>query len=381
MKDDRKLYYSCFYAFLYCGIIMMMIGSALPDVSFAYNLSHSMSGALLSCYSFGNLASGVFWAFIALYLGQKLAIVILALLVVMGLSALALTHLNVILFAACLVIGLGRGSMVSFTQRTINIFTNGDPEIIGRLHATFAAGAIISPLIFSALRVIDWRAGIIFAAVMGLIALITFASIKDYSLLEGSNSDNNNNKSLEFLRNKGFLIIAALMFLYLCCEFALNGWLVTYMHYKNMTLRYAHLMAALLWVVMLIGRLSCARLAKFVSQKDIMLYSSIGAAIFFSCMLACDNEITIALSVACLGLCMAGISPIIYSSSAPYTNKYNLAMGVLFTLGCTGGTLMPFVTGLVAEYYGFDGGMSAILVTFVLLIIFAIINKNWRHEA
>ena len=42
---------------------------------------------------------------------------------------------------------------------------------------------------------------------------------------------------------------------------------------------------------------------------------------------------------------------------------------------------MPFVTGLVAEFYGFDGGMSAILITFVLLIIFTVINKNWRHEA
>lgn len=378
MKNTR-LYYSCFYAFLYCGIIMMTIGSALPDVSSAYNLSHSMSGALLSCYSFGNLASGVFWAFIALYLGQKYAIVLLALLVVMGLSALALTHLHVILFAACVLIGLGRGSMVSFTQRTINIFTNGDPRVIGALHAVFAAGAIIAPLIFSALRVIDWRAGIIFAAVLGLIALIIFALIKDYSLLEAKTG--NNNKSLAFLKNKGFMIIACLMFLYLCCEFALNGWLVTYMHHKNMTLRYAHLMAALLWVVMLIGRLSCVYIAKFVSQKNIMLYSSIGAAVFFACMLSCEHEISIAVSVACLGLCMAGISPIIYSSSAPYTNKYNLAMGVLFTIGCTGGTLMPFVTGLVAELYGFDGGMSAILVTFILLIIFALINKNWRHEA
>ncbi|MBQ9595103.1 MAG: hypothetical protein IJR35_04520, partial [Synergistaceae bacterium] len=80
-------------------------------------------------------------------------------------------------------------------------------------------------------------------------------------------------------------------------------------------------------------------------------------------------------------LCMSGISPIIYSSSAPYTNKFPLAMGILFSIGCTGGALMPFVTGLIAEFYGFDGGMSAILVTFVLLIIFAIINKNWRHEA
>ena len=365
---------------MYCGIIMMTIGSALPDISSAYNLSHSMSGTLLSCYSLGNLASGIFWAFLALYLGQKAAIIILALLVFLGLSAVATSHLHIILFIACALIGLGRGSMVSFSQRTINIFTNGEPKTIGILHATFAAGAIIAPLIFSSLRVISWQTGILFVAFLGLIAVIIFASIRDYSLLDGSKSGNDN-KSLAFLRNKGFMIIAALMFLYLCCEFAVNGWLVTYMHHKNMTLRYSHLMAALLWVVMLIGRLLCVWLAKFVSQKNIMLYLSAGAAIFFAFMLISDGEILIALSVACLGLCMSGISPIIYSASAPYTNKFPLAMGILFSIGCIGGALMPFVTGLIAEFYGFDGGMSAILVTFVLLIIFAIINKNWRHEA
>ena len=97
-------------------------------------------------------------------------------------------------------------------------------------------------------------------------------------------------------------------------------------------------------------------------------------------MLVSEGEVFIALSVACLGLCMAGISPIIYASSAPYTNKFPLAMGVLFTIGCMGGTLMPLVTGIIADLYGFDGGMSAILVTFGLLIIFALINKNWTHE-
>ena len=75
---------------------------------------------------------------------------------------------------------------------------------------------------------------------------------------------------------------------------------------------------------------------------------------------------------------MAGISPIIYASSAPYTNKYPLALGMLFTIGCTGGTIMPFITGFLADIYGFDGGMSAIFFAFALLILFAIINL--KHE-
>ena len=269
--NDKKLFYSCFYAFMYCGIIMMTIGCALPDMRAAYSLSDSMSGALLSCYSLGNLASGLVWSFIALYLGQKLSISILAGLVFISMSTLALTHVPVILFAACVLTGLGRGSMITFSQRTINIFTSGNPRITGMLHAFFAVGAISAPLIFSALRLINWKAGIILAASLSLPALIMFIMVKDYSKLEVS-KDNDSNKSLAFLKNKGFLIIAAVMFLYLCCEFAINGWLVTYMNHKNMTMNYSQSMAALLWIVILIGRLICVWLAKFFTQKNIMLY-------------------------------------------------------------------------------------------------------------
>ncbi len=357
---------------------MLTIGSALPDMRAAYSLSDSMSGALLSCYSVGNLASGIISGWAMLYLGAKSAIVILSFLVCLGMTILTLNPSSVILFLSCALIGLGRGSMISFSQRTINIFTNGDPMTTGMLHATFAVGAIISPLMFSLFHVISWKAGIIFVAVLGACATTIFLSIRDYSRLEGGKSSGDN-KSLAFFREGGFLVIAALMFLYLCCEFAVNGWLVTYMRHKNMTTNYAYTMAALLWVVMLAGRLFCAWLSKFTGQKYILLVSAMGSAVCFGLMLAAESPVSVAVSVALLGLCMAGISPIIYASSAPYTNKYPLAMGILFTIGCVGGTVMPLITGIVAEIYGFSAGMSAILVTFILLIVFAAVNARRKQ--
>ena len=382
--QDKKLYRACFYAFFYGGIVMITIGAALPDIRASYNLTDTMSGALLSCYSLGNLASGIIIGFASLYLGHKPAILIFSGLLCLGLAMLAFMNLPVMLFTACALIGLGRGSIITFSQRAVNIFTNGDPKTTGLLHATFAVGAILSPLIFSFMRLISWRAGIILVMILGFIAvfMFMFMSAKDYSCLDVHDPDSDSNPESEsrseqafaFLRDKGFVIIACLMFLYLCCEFAVSGWLVTYMHHKNMTLGYAHSMASLLWFVMLAGRLVCARLVKYIPQRKIMPVLASGSALSFAFMLISKGEIMIALSVACLGFFMSGISPMIYASSAPYTNKFPLAMGILFTIGCTGGTIMPLITGVIAEFYGFDGGMSAILATFALLIIFAVIN-------
>ncbi|MBQ7560926.1 MAG: MFS transporter [Synergistaceae bacterium] len=382
----NKLFYTCFYAFFYGGIIMITLGCSLPDIRAAYNLSDTLSGALLSSYSFGNLTAGVIMGLAGLYFGQKKSIIIAVSLIIIGLFLLITSHVKILLFLACALIGLGRGSSITFSQRGVSILSGGNPRIIGLLHAFFAVGAILAPLIFSLLRVITWQAGIIFVIIIALIELILFASIKDYSALEtlkdsDSDSDSENNKSrksIEFMKDSGFVILCCSMFLYLCCEQSISGWLVTYMNYKSMTMNFSQSMAALLWLVMLIGRLSCVWLAKYISNKKIFLISSISAAIFFAFMLKSEGEIFIALSVICLGLCMAGISPIIYASSAPYTNKYPLALGMLFTIGCTGGTIMPFITGFLADIYGFDGGMSAIFFAFALLILFAIINL--KHE-
>ena len=373
--SHKKLLFASFYAFFYAGIVTLTMGSALPDLSTAYKLSYSVSGALLSCYSLGNLSSGLIFSFSAMYLGQKSAIISLTLLITLGMAVLTMTGFPVILFAACALTGLGRGSLITSSQGTVSLITGGKAQTTIMLHASFAVGAIIAPLVFSALRIIDWRAGIILVAMMGLVGVGLFMSIKDYPAVKRASGG-----ALTFLSDKGFIITSVLMFLYLCCEFSINGWLVTYMTHKNMTMNFSQSMAALLWVVMLIGRLICAWLSQYVRQKNILLVLCLGASIFFGVMLKSEMRIFIALSVALTGLCMSGISPLIYASSAKYTNKYPLAMGVLFTAGCLGGTLMPLTTGIIAEHFGFTAGMSAILVTFVMLLVFAIINLRMSDK-
>ena len=193
------------------------------------------------------------------------------------------------------------------------------------------------------------------------------------------------NSTLVFLKNPSFLILAAMMFCYLCSEYAINGWLVTYIQNKENLLAalaasgsdavsYSQSMASLLWVVMLAGRLICAALSAKVSQKIMMMVSSFGVAVFYYLMLSSTTMGMVTFSVAGLGLCMAGICPMIYSDAAIFTNAYPLATSLLLGIGSAGAILMPTLVGSLAETFGFTGGMSAILVTVILLVVFAVLN-------
>ena len=71
---------------------------------------------------------------------------------------------------------------------------------------------------------------------------------------------------------------------------------------------------------------------------------------------------------------MAGICPMIYSDAAIFTNAYPMATSLLLVIGSVGGILMPTIVGSLAESYGFTGGMSAILVSVILLVVFSALN-------
>ena len=88
--------------------------------------------------------------------------------------------------------------------------------------------------------------------------------------------------SYEFLKNRYFLISAGIIFFYLCAEATINGWLVKYfIDSRIMTIEYAQMLASLLWVVILVGRLTCAFLGDKVSKKTLLLTTSIGTAGFY----------------------------------------------------------------------------------------------------
>ena len=105
-----------------------------------------------------------------------------------------------------------------------------------------------------------------------------------------------------------------------------------------------------------------------------MMVASIGVAVFYALMLSSTTMTMVTVSVAGLGLCMAGICPMIYSDAAIFTNTYPMATSLILGIGSAGAILMPTIVGSLAESHGFTGGMSAILVTVVLLVVFSVLN-------
>ncbi len=393
-KSEKYVLLTCFLAFFFNGTLSLIMGSVMPDLKAAYGLSDTVSGLFLSAHSAGNMVAGLTSALVPLWLGQKRSIMVLGALAVLGFGMMLVWGWPAWLFLAFVLVGFGRGSITNFDNRTVNRLSGGSPAASNLLHASFAVGAILTPLVFMALRnAFSWQVGLSYAIVLGLIVLLVMSRMH----IKNDRPDRKDkaNSTLVFFKNPSFLILAAMMFCYLCSEYAINGWLVTYIQNKENLLTslvasgsdataYSQAMASLLWVVMLVGRLICAALSSRVSQKKMMLVSSVGVVIFYALMLTSGSMGMVTFSVAGLGLCMAGICPMIYSDAAIFTNAYPMATSLLLCIGSSGAILMPTLVGSLAEVFGFTGGMSAIMVSVTLLMVFSFLNvvvKTRKPEA
>lgn len=386
-KAQKSQLFACFFAFFCSGLVTLTVGSALPDLKASYRLSDSLGGVLLACYSTGNLVAGFTSGVLPLYLGRKKSIMLLSSLLAIGMTLTVIWGAPAWLLFAFVLVGLGRGSVTNFNTRTVNILTDGSPTASNLLHAVFAVGAITAPMAFLFWsRQIGWRAGLLFVAACCCLCVINFARMRIAD--DRPTANDQGSKSFAFLREPAFLVQMGMMFCYICSEYAINGWLVTYIQYKESLAEaqidltaYSQTMATLLWAVILVGRLFCAWLSQRRPQKRLMFLFSLGMAACFAGMLFSRSVTAVSLFVAGLGFCMAGICPMIYSDAVYYTNTYPLATGTLLAFGSIGGVLMPLLVGILADHFGFGGGMTAILAAVALLILFSAVNLRMRPRA
>jgi len=381
-KNKRYILNCCFFVFAVNGLYAMILGSLLPIISDEYGLNNTMSGALLSAHQAGNLIAGFIAGILPLYLGRKKSIMFLCCFVVMGFSIMILTGNPVLLILGFLFTGLSRGSISNFNNTIVNEVSNSSPAALNFLHSIFAVGALSAPfLVIFCTNVAGGNGWKIAAGVIIVLAIISIYLFSKMKIEDVANNKEKVKVSYEFLKDKYFLISGGIIFFYLCAEATINGWMVKYFIDSGiMTIEYAQMLASLLWVVILVGRLACAFIGDKVSKKTLLLTTSIGTAGFYLLLLSSRNLTVITIAIMGLGLSMAGIYPTTVSTIGKTIKAYPMSMGVLLMVSGIGAITMPIITGALSDAFGILAGMSAIVFAIFLMIFCVFLSVISKTE-
>src|SRR5699024_5747787 len=158
-------------------------------------------------------------------------------------------------------------------------------------------GAFMAPFFASwALnRGLSWKFVLGVITVMASIMVILFFTMKiDNSSQARKDKSERGKISLDFLKNIDFYLSGGILFFYVGVEYAVNGWIVTYLKDTGiMSTSFAQKILSMLWIIIIFGRLFSAYISKTVDKKTILLFSSIGAVIFFALFLISSSIWTI----------------------------------------------------------------------------------------
>ena len=382
MSKKAKLFIPCYYSFLANGMMALVIGAVLPYLIEERGINYSVAGGLLSAFAIGNFLASFVNPPIVKLLGRKLTSIVLSTLVPLSLLMLTLLVPIPVLYVACILLGIGRGT-VSITNNMVVNDYDGSPAALSLLHTVFAVGAFLAPFLTGVFigNGFNWRLIIYTITVVSLFSCIGYGlmPLDEEKVNKTQKNKKENQESVKdsktFLKSVDFYIIGFILFFYLGAENCVNGWFVTYFKSTGiMTDSYATNLVSITWLVIMIGRLLNAYISTKMSKQLLILINCIGTSLFFVLLISTTNLVLITLAVAGMGFFFAGIYPTCISNGGMYIKGSTTGMSILLAIAALGGIIAPQVIGVVADQIGMVGAVTILTINVVCMVVLAVVN-------
>ena len=375
---EKKQFASSFSTFCINGAVALSVGALLPYIKDTFGLDYAFAGMLVSLHSVGNLISCFLAGLLPLYLGRRKSMMLFSSMIVLAFLLMAFGGSPFTLVLAFLLTGLGRGAVSNFNNKIISEIAPGKAWALNALHASFAVGAFLAPiavLVFTSNAALGWQTMCYFMVVMGSIELLIYARMPLACDRIERSVKGKGGKNLGFLNEASFWLGTGTLFFYLCAEQGVIGWMVTYFKDSGlMSNTYAQGMASILWILILLGRLTVAWLSTRMSRSTLLSLMGAGFLGFFLIVLFGRTLPVITFGIAGFGFSIAGIYPTTVALSGKAIDKYPLTWSVMLTVASFGAILMPSIIGTVADSAGIYAGISTIVIAIVLAVLFIFAN-------
>ncbi len=371
-KQENRLIVSTLFVFFVSGAASMLMGNLMPFLRETYDIDYDRAGFLLSLPSWGNLAAIFITGYLPTYIGRRKTVLLTSVWMVV---AFALVTFGIggaaVLPAACVMIGVARGGNSNFSNTMMSTLS-GSRAAVGYnlLHGAFAVGAVLSPVALVACTAGNpegWKvmgAGIVVLCVIQVVVYLRMGLPAEK--ITGSI------KSVDrsFLKNTDFWLGSAILFFYICAEYSITSWLVTYFKDSGiLSPEVSQLMTSLLWVVMFVGRMIGAYCVNRISRKVILVADGIGLTLFFLLVFFSRSQAPVFIGIMGVGLSMATIYTTALAMGTERIRGNDLGVSSMVLIGSIGGIITPALVGMVAEKAGIHAGMGVVMAVTVLLLV------------
>ncbi len=368
------------------SFFMMLSSPILLDISKNFNVAPERMNFIITFFMFGELIGMLTLIFLSRRFNRSNIVIWVYILVIPILAGLFFVKSLIPFYILYFISGCFLG--IIFMNANLSMLegkVKNKDSIVNLGHGFFAIGALTSPLIASRMvsNQMNWR--LIYLIVIGItvISFISFVFINRKNH-DGLHVEKKTISLKEIFRYRGkniyMVFTAILMLFYVMSEVTIFSWAPTFFRIEKLfDLDSASLVASIFWLGILIGRLIISFLSYKYKASILLLALSIISLLGLSLAIFPINQIINFTGVGLIGLGFSGIPPLLISSASRIfgSGREDISLTVLFAIGVTSGSIIPYVISLLANY-NFLASMLLAIIFMIFFTIFVIIRKSYR---
>jgi len=364
---------------------MMLASPILLDISKYFNVSPEKINLIITFLMIGEVTGILALIFLNRKFNKSNIIIWTYILIIFTLTGLTLVTSLIFFYVLYFVSGCLFG--IIFMNANLSMLkgkVKNKDSIINLGHSFFAIGALTSPFFAFSLvsKQMNWKLLYLAAIGLALISLVSYLFINKKSQV-GLLAEKKTLSMKEIFRHKNkniyMMLTAILMLFYVMSEVTIFSWAPTFFRVEKLFDLYsASLIVSVFWIGILAGRLIISFLSyKFKAGTLLMMLSVISITGLILAIFPLVQKINF-IGTGLIGLGFSGIPPLLISSASKiFGSEKDLSLTILFVVGITSGSIIPFIISLLANY-SFLLSMVIAIIFMVIFAIFVIIRKSYR---
>jgi FHS family glucose/mannose:H+ symporter-like MFS transporter len=355
------------------GIVLTTLGSVLPSIIERFGIDKAQAGALFLLMTLGILpASLVFGPMVDRY-GYRWILLAATALIIAGLEGIAFAPSIGWLRVALLFIGFGGGIINGGTNALVADISGGERGAnLNLLGVFFGAGAAGVPFVLATLThsfsqsALIAGVGALVVVPLAVIGVTRFPAPKQPQGFPVA-------AAVGLLKDPILLLMACMLFLQSGIELTVGGWTSTFVKEElAVAAGSALVMLSLYWLGMMLARAALGSILRRTSHFRV-LYVSLAIALAGAVLLLTTHSVVVAtVGVFLLGAGFAAMFPTVLGFIGDrYESLSGTAFSVAIAIALFGGTILPYVAGVLGGRYGLRRSFlivpAALIVLSVLL--------------
>ncbi len=365
------------------GIVMISLGSILPEVTEKFQLNEAQTGFLLTLLPAGILVGSLVFGPLIDWLSYKRILIAGSLFTLMGLEGIVYSEILILLHLSVFCIGLGGGILNGITNALVSEISEEDHSAnLSLLGVFFGIGALGTPVILGLLKGVYS-----FETIFGWLGILIVLPILFFFLIAFPKSAETMRlpiqEGLKMIRDPLLLLFGFVLFFQSGIEGLANNWTTTYLE----TVKEIEASTALFILSSFVGALTVARivLGKILRIINPLKVMALGFVIAFAgclCILYGSSYLTLIVGMVAIGIGMAAGFPVVLGYIGQlYTNLSGTAFSIVITIGLIGNVIANYMVGQVSQDHGIEVLPYFMLISvLVVLCLLYFTKKNYNTK-